>query len=688
MLRLLLFGGLSLLDGTAPLSGPATQRRRLALLARLAASPNASASRDKLIGCFWPDEDRERARHHLADSVFTLRKSLGKDTVLTVGDDLILNGEAVSCDVWQFHAALEGGDPEAAVDLYRGAFLDGFFVGDAPEFERWVEEERARLARLYAGGLETLALAREGDGELAHAVQWWKRLAAHDPSSSRVALRLMQALARAGERAAALQHAKIHAALLREEYDLPPDPLIEALAAELASAPPPPTPAAAAPLAERMLAPAPPPTSAGARREELEPAEALAPPAPPAAAAVAPGISPPTPHPPSTRRRRRRFRRRNAVVAFSLLLPTLLVAAVMWSREWLPPSWLLPPVEAAPSEVITIAVMPFDYRGSADYAFYGTGIVTLLGISLDGAGGIRTADTNAILSRASDAADSTPLSLDAATEIAAALEADYFLGGSLVESDGRFEMVVSLYPAEPDPVAAWTESATGTEVSTLVYEIARLLLVEQLDAPADRLTRMAMLTNAPLPALKAYFQGEQELRAARYERAAEYLQEAVREDPSFALAYYRLSMAEEWRFRFPEARSAAEEARTLGERQEPGTQRLIAAWDRFVHGDPEIAERLYHAVLTEDPFDVEALSGLGEVQVHFNPVRGRPIDEAVPNLRTVLELAPDVGEARFHLMEFAARAGNRAEFDSLLAGVDPQSPHLLAWQAARAAAWP
>ncbi len=171
MLFLQLFGGVSLLHGREPVSGPATQRRRLALLALLAVSPRGSASRDKLVAFFWPEDDRERARHFLADSVFTLRKQLGKDCILTVGDELVLNAQRVQSDVCQFHEALERGDSEGAVALYQGPFLDGFFIADGPEFERWVEAERDRLARVYAGALERLASEMEDREDYAGAVE-------------------------------------------------------------------------------------------------------------------------------------------------------------------------------------------------------------------------------------------------------------------------------------------------------------------------------------------------------------------------------------------------------------------------------------------------------------------------------------------------------------------------------------
>src|SRR5690606_35658959 len=87
--------------------------------------------------------------------------------------------------------------------------------------------------------LERLAGESERGGAHDRAVHWWRRLAAHEPFSSRIALRLMHALAAAGDRAAAVQHARVHAALLREELEVEPDPLVQALAAELAAAPTP-----------------------------------------------------------------------------------------------------------------------------------------------------------------------------------------------------------------------------------------------------------------------------------------------------------------------------------------------------------------------------------------------------------------------------------------------------------------
>src|SRR6476620_10315342 len=52
-------------------------RRRLALLAVLAAAGERGRSRDQLLLLFWPDATQTRARHSLDQLLYALRSSLG-----------------------------------------------------------------------------------------------------------------------------------------------------------------------------------------------------------------------------------------------------------------------------------------------------------------------------------------------------------------------------------------------------------------------------------------------------------------------------------------------------------------------------------------------------------------------------------------------------------------------------------
>ena len=130
-------------EGT-PVSGKVAQRHRLAVLALLALAPAQRLSRDKLIAFLWPESDAERGRNLLNVATYNLRAVLGETALLSSGDELQLNAGQV--DALDFEAAVERGDYAFAVTLYRAPFLDGFFVSDAPEFERWVSMERDRLA--------------------------------------------------------------------------------------------------------------------------------------------------------------------------------------------------------------------------------------------------------------------------------------------------------------------------------------------------------------------------------------------------------------------------------------------------------------------------------------------------------------------------------------------------------------
>ena len=236
-IRLRTLGGLQL-QGAAgeELRSVLAQPRRVALFLYLAlATPRGLHRRDTLLALFWPEQDEAHARNALSQAVHFLRRTLGTDVIVSRADtELGLDWERLWCDAVAFETTPDAGKTAEALELYRGPLLEGFHVSDvAPEFDRWLDEQRVRLARRYAEALEHMATACETSHDFAGAVLWLRRLAAHDPFSSRVTLRLMRALAAAGDPAAAMQHARVHETLLREELQAPPDPQVAALVREL-----------------------------------------------------------------------------------------------------------------------------------------------------------------------------------------------------------------------------------------------------------------------------------------------------------------------------------------------------------------------------------------------------------------------------------------------------------------------
>lgn len=225
-LRLLTFGGLNLLVDGQSTTGSATRRRRLALLALLAVARDRGLNRDKVQAYLWPESDTERARHGLSQLVYFQRRHLGGGELFLGRKTLRLNREAITTDVWEFEDALDAGAPEAAVRLYAGPFLDGFFLRGAPGFERWADDQRGRLAQRCGRALSTLATAATASGDHRRAVEWWRCAVELNPFDTEAVLRLAEALVSMGDRAAAVRHAQHHEELLRTELGLVLDPRV------------------------------------------------------------------------------------------------------------------------------------------------------------------------------------------------------------------------------------------------------------------------------------------------------------------------------------------------------------------------------------------------------------------------------------------------------------------------------
>ena len=238
MIRLLTFGsvGLQGLDGRAIVPVLA-QPKRLALLIYLTvARPGESHRRDHLLPLFWPDLDDARARDALNQALRFLRQALGPETFARQSADAIgIEPGQIWCDAVGFQDALDAGRPDEALDLYRGDFLQGYFIEDAAGFEEWMERERTAYRDAAAKGARRLAERHEGAGELTLAISWGQKVLDLTPDDERGLRRLLRLHVRAGDRVGALRLYEAFARRLEREYDCPPSPETVALMEELRS---------------------------------------------------------------------------------------------------------------------------------------------------------------------------------------------------------------------------------------------------------------------------------------------------------------------------------------------------------------------------------------------------------------------------------------------------------------------
>jgi DNA-binding SARP family transcriptional activator len=227
VLRVRLGGGLRVEADGVELAPPASRRAR-AVLAHLALHPGPHP-RGQLAARFWPDVLDESARTSLRAALSELRRALGpaaghlvatRDTVALDGDDLVVDARV-------FAEALERHDPAGALDACRTPILDGFE-------EDWAREARQAHAERLADALELVAGASTDPAE---AVRLTREQVALDPLAEEANRRLIERLARAGDRAAALVAGQRFAERLRRTLAVAPSPQTRALLDELRRAP-------------------------------------------------------------------------------------------------------------------------------------------------------------------------------------------------------------------------------------------------------------------------------------------------------------------------------------------------------------------------------------------------------------------------------------------------------------------
>ena len=234
-------------------------RKALALLIYLVVKGGLH-SREKLTALFWPESDEEQSRATLRSTLFYVRKTLEElsspplSHLLIAHDsigfnfasdfDLDLNTvqaawklARTSLDASPGQGVHEGGfhrhalpQLQQAVNVYRGDFLEGFYVDDAPDFEDWVGTQREYWHRRMDATFNRLSQLQFERGEISDAIDTTTRWMSHDPFNEQVYRRLMQLHLAAGDRTAALQTYETCRAMLAKEFNARPAPETEALA--------------------------------------------------------------------------------------------------------------------------------------------------------------------------------------------------------------------------------------------------------------------------------------------------------------------------------------------------------------------------------------------------------------------------------------------------------------------------
>lgn len=222
----------------------------LVLLARDGAQP-----RERIVALLWPALDESTARRNLRRELARLRDAGAAELIHADGDRLAL-GAAVEVTARRFQAAVDEGEPESALALWRGVPADGLQLDDAEPWQDWLAHERRHLEALRAQALALSAAQHEAVGAWAPALERVRGLLAADPLQERHHVHAMRLLDRLGQREAALAQYEACVRVLADELGLQPMAATRELAAALRGAAAAPTAPAAPPAATRPSPPA------------------------------------------------------------------------------------------------------------------------------------------------------------------------------------------------------------------------------------------------------------------------------------------------------------------------------------------------------------------------------------------------------------------------------------------------
>jgi DNA-binding SARP family transcriptional activator len=190
--------------------------KHFALLVYLALSPGRRRTREHLMGLLWGESAQESARRSLNTALNLLRDHLGKQRLQNDGVAVVLNGDGLDVDALRVEAAAL--TAPADVDaLIRGAFLEGFHVDNAPDFEDWMARERQRFAELHPRVLVGAGQAAMTEGGYAAAADYARRALELAPHSEPAMDLRARALARRDDRTGALTEFREWAARLERE---------------------------------------------------------------------------------------------------------------------------------------------------------------------------------------------------------------------------------------------------------------------------------------------------------------------------------------------------------------------------------------------------------------------------------------------------------------------------------------
>jgi len=229
-LRLALLGHFELTGQTGLID--LANKKLAGLMAFLSVQAPEPQSREKLMGLLWGSHFEAQARQNLRQALTRLRRALGPSALITNGETVAIDPDALVCDVTRFEKLVEQGSRDSlaqAVDLYRDRFLADLDIRQEAWTE-WLDFQRDRLENLALDAMIKLGECELQSANAESALRLARRALTSNSLREDAHRLIIRALAASGRRGEALQHYDDLVDLLKRQLDVQPDSVTRKLA--------------------------------------------------------------------------------------------------------------------------------------------------------------------------------------------------------------------------------------------------------------------------------------------------------------------------------------------------------------------------------------------------------------------------------------------------------------------------
>jgi len=189
--------------------------------------------RSALSAMLWPENTQEAASRSLRVVLSRLRSHLGDSIKISRQSVEVAEPAKIRLDIHLLENKLANKQIDAALEICKGAFLEGFTVHDSAPFEDWMRNRAESIHNQIVTALEDALLEVMENCDYENGERYAKEILKRDPLNEVAHKQYMLIYAMTGRRSEALSHFQLYCEKYQKELQLEPSEESKSIYAEI-----------------------------------------------------------------------------------------------------------------------------------------------------------------------------------------------------------------------------------------------------------------------------------------------------------------------------------------------------------------------------------------------------------------------------------------------------------------------